>query len=59
LTGVLRQLIINSYVYTFEDFQMFVKQTPNLKSSTLFDNVKIDMIDACRWKDLITSLITS
>jgi hypothetical protein len=51
----LKQLIIDECWNSFNAFEMFVKQTPNLKSLTIstFDNN--DMADADKWEQLITS----
>jgi hypothetical protein len=54
----LKQLIINRCDCSFEDFAMIVKQTPNLKSLTVFTNYNKDMVDACRWQHLITLSLT-
>ncbi|CAF4006939.1 unnamed protein product [Rotaria sordida] len=51
----LRQLIIDEYGYEFEDFEIFVKQIPNLKSLIISAYDNIDIIDASRWEHLIKS----
>ncbi|CAF1510032.1 unnamed protein product, partial [Didymodactylos carnosus] len=53
----LKQLIIGQFNEKFENFEMFVKQTPNLKSLTFIshDNHDIYIIDANRWEYLIVS----
>ncbi|CAF1520582.1 unnamed protein product, partial [Rotaria sp. Silwood1] len=55
----LKQLIIGQFTDTFENFEMFVKQTPNLKSLTFIsdNNNDINIIDANRWEYLIVSSI--
>ncbi|CAF4118503.1 unnamed protein product [Rotaria magnacalcarata] len=55
----LKQLIIDQFNDTFENFEMFVKQTPNLKSLTFIsdNNNDINIIDANRWEYLIVSSI--
>jgi hypothetical protein len=50
----LKQLILNDFQDSFDDFEMFVKLTPNLKSLTI-SPWHDDMIDANRWERLITS----
>jgi hypothetical protein len=54
----LKQLIINNFSSTFEDFEMYVKQTPNLRSLTISALDTKDMIDAYRWEQLITSCLS-
>jgi hypothetical protein len=53
----LKQIIINSFEYSFDEFEIFVKFIPNLKSLTIstFDN--ICMIDAYQWERLIITLL--
>ncbi|CAF3234428.1 unnamed protein product [Rotaria socialis] len=55
----LKQLIIDQFTDTFANFEMFVKQTPNLKSLTFIshNNDDINIIDANRWEYLIVSSI--
>ena len=55
----LKQLIIDQFEEKFENFEMFVKQTPNLKSLTFIsdNNNDSNIIDASRWKYLIVSSI--
>jgi hypothetical protein len=55
----LKQLIIHQFNEKFENFEMFVKQTPNLKSLTFIsdDNNDFNIIDANRWEYLIVSSI--
>jgi hypothetical protein len=51
----LNKLIIDQFQYEFEYFQMFIKQTPNLKSLSIstFDNHSI--LNADEWQKSITS----
>ncbi|CAF4005416.1 unnamed protein product, partial [Rotaria sordida] len=49
----LKQLIIGRYSNKFLYFEMFVKQTPYLESLTIFFEYKEDMIEVCRWEQLI------
>ncbi|CAF4646669.1 unnamed protein product [Rotaria sp. Silwood2] len=51
----LKQLIIGLFKYNFEDFEIFVKQIPNLKSLTIHSKNNINMINAYKWKNLIQS----
>jgi hypothetical protein len=50
----LKQFIIDDFQNSFDDFEMFVKLTPNIKSLTI-SPWHDDMIDAGRWERLITS----
>jgi hypothetical protein len=53
----LKQIIINSFEYTFDEFEIFIKLIPNLKHLTISALDNIYMIDPYRWEDLIkTSL---
>jgi hypothetical protein len=54
----LKQLIINRCECRLQDFAMVVKQTPNLKSLTVFADYNENMIDAGRWEHLITSSLS-
>ncbi|CAF5075759.1 unnamed protein product, partial [Rotaria sp. Silwood1] len=54
----LKQLIIGLFKYNFEDFEMFVKQIPNLKNLTIHSKNNINMIDAYKWKNLIQSSLS-
>jgi hypothetical protein len=49
----LEKLILDKFDDKFKNFERFVKQIPNLKSLTISNS--LDMIDANRWKQLITS----
>jgi hypothetical protein len=51
----LKQLIIGGYNDEFKSFQIFLKQTPNLKSLTISNSMHDDIIDAREWEHLITS----
>ena len=53
----LKQLIIMDFQGKLDDVALILKQTPKLKSLTVsnYTNDKIDMMNACRWKHLITS----
>jgi hypothetical protein len=51
----LRKLIIMHFNGKFCDLVEMLKQTPNLKSLTINAPSDKDMIDAYKWKDLITS----
>ena len=53
----LQKLVIENCKCCFEDFEIFIKQTPNLKSLTIFAEYNLDMINAYRWQYLITSLL--
>lgn len=50
----MEQLIIDDFRNSSDDFEMFVKLTPNLKSLTI-SPWSDDMMDAGRWEQLITS----
>jgi len=51
----LQQLIIDEFNDEFKNFEIFIKQTKNLKILTISNSIYDDMIDACRWEHLITS----
>ncbi|CAF0985946.1 unnamed protein product [Rotaria sp. Silwood1] len=52
----LQKIIINNFQHEFQDFKIFVEQTPNIKYLTICSNDKT-MIDAYNWQTLIiTSL---
>ncbi|CAF1110458.1 unnamed protein product [Rotaria sp. Silwood1] len=51
----LKQLIMIEFRCKFEDFQMFIKHTPNLKSLIISIDYEREMIDAYRWEELIIS----
>jgi len=51
----LKQLIIDNYEYTFEEFEIFIQLTPNLKRLAISALDNICMIDAHRWEQLIKS----
>ena len=55
----LRQLIIDQFTDTFENFEIFVKQTTNLEILTFMshNNQDRNIIDANRWEYLIISSI--
>jgi hypothetical protein len=51
----LENLILDRFDDQFKNFEIFLKQTPNLKSLTILNPIGDDMIDAYRWEHLITS----
>ena len=51
----LKQLIITNSQCNFEEIEVLVKPTPNLKSLILYASNKIDMIDDDRWQNVITT----
>ncbi len=51
----IKALVIDEFNCEFEDFGLFVKQTPNVKNLVICVNRNLDMIDACWWEHLITS----
>ncbi|CAF1464876.1 unnamed protein product [Rotaria sordida] len=51
----LKRLIIDKFQNDFEDFEKFIKQIPNLKSLTISTDNKLNMFDAYRWENLISS----
>jgi hypothetical protein len=53
----LKQMIIGEFKDEFNALEIFIKQTPNLKSLTISATNNIDIIDACRWEHLITSSV--
>ncbi|CAF3632166.1 unnamed protein product [Rotaria sp. Silwood1] len=54
----LKQLIMIKFRCKFEDFKMFIKHTPNLKSLIISANYERQMIDAYSWEQLITSSLS-
>jgi hypothetical protein len=52
-TTNLQKIVIHFFNGIFQDFKMFVKQTPSLKSLTISSRVET-LIDAYGWQDLIT-----
>ncbi|CAF1137981.1 unnamed protein product [Adineta steineri] len=55
----LKQIIIDNCECTYEEFEIFIKLIPNLKSLTLSAIDNICMIDAHRWEKLIQSSLHS
>ena len=51
----LKELIIGQLIYDFDEFEVFIKQIPNLKSLTIHAEGDINMINACQWENLIES----
>jgi hypothetical protein len=51
----LKRLIINDFQFNFDFLEILLNQTPNLKLLIIYVKNRIDMIDACRWKHLITA----
>ncbi|CAF1269335.1 unnamed protein product, partial [Rotaria sordida] len=51
----LKQLIIGLLVHDFDEFEVFIKQIPNLKILTIHTECDINMINACQWENLIQS----
>jgi hypothetical protein len=51
----LKQIIIDSFEYLFDEFEIFIKSIPNLKSLTISALDNICMIDAYQWEYLIKS----
>jgi hypothetical protein len=51
----LKQWIIDDFSGTIDDFEIFVKQTPNLKRLTITTNYNKNILDADKWEQLITS----
>ena len=55
----LKTLIIDDYIYgSFDEFELFVKFTPNLENLTISADEK-ELINASRWKQLITRSLLS
>ena len=55
----LKKLIIDDYIYaSLDEFELFVKFTPNLENLTISVDKK-DLIDAGRWEQLITRSLLS
>jgi len=55
----LKKLIIDDYIYaSLDEFELFVKFTPNLENLTISANQK-ELINAARWKQLITRSLLS
>jgi len=54
----LKQIIIGNFEYLFEEFEMFIKLTPNLKSLAISALDNICMIDAYQWEYLIKSSLS-
>ena len=55
----LKTLIIDDYIYgSFDEFELFVKFTPNLENLTISADEK-ELINAARWKQLITRSLLS
>ena len=55
----LKKLIIDDYIYaSLDEFELFVKFTPNLTNLTISANQK-ELINAARWKQLITRSLLS
>ena len=55
----LKTLIIDDYIYgSFDEFELFVKFTPNLENLTISADEK-ELINAARWKQLITTSLLS
>ncbi len=48
-------MVIGHFNYKFGDFEMLMKQTPDLQILRICDNGNIDIIDASRWEHLITT----
>ncbi|CAF3696680.1 unnamed protein product [Rotaria sp. Silwood1] len=53
----LQKIIINNFQHEFQDFKIFVEQTPNIKCLTICSNDKT-MIDAYNWQTLITTSLS-
>jgi hypothetical protein len=51
----LKQLIITNSQCNFEEIEILVKPTPNLKCLIIYASNKIDMVDDDRWQNLIQS----
>ena len=54
----LKQLILMDFDGKFSDLAEILKQTPNLNSLTIASSLDQDMMDACKWEDLITSSLS-
>ncbi len=55
----LKQLIIDDFIGTFNNFKMYVVDTPYLQSLTICSMGDKDLIDAHRWEQLITTSLPS
>ncbi|CAF2861897.1 unnamed protein product [Rotaria sp. Silwood2] len=53
----LKHLIINHSIIRLDFLEILFKKTPNLKTLFLYIYGNIELIDACRWQQLITSLM--
>jgi hypothetical protein len=53
----LNKLIVENFSGTFDEFELLVKRTPNLKYLLIYTSYVVDMIDADRWEQLIRSLL--
>jgi hypothetical protein len=51
----LKQLVMMKFECCFDELEMFMKYTPNLKILTISADNNEEMIDAYRWENLITS----
>ncbi len=51
----LNKLILENFPGTFDQFELLVKRTPNLKWLLISASKEVDMIDGDRWKQLIRS----
>ena len=54
----LKQLILMDFDGRFSDVVEILKQTPNLNSLTIASSRDQNMMDACKWEDLITSSLS-
>ncbi|CAF1452759.1 unnamed protein product, partial [Rotaria sordida] len=54
----LKQLVMIEFRCKFEDFQMLIKHTPNLKSLFISADYEREMINAYRWEKLIISSLS-
>ncbi len=54
----LEKLILDQFDDRFKNFEIFLKQTPNLKSLTISNSFFVDIVDAYRWEHLITSSLS-
>ena len=54
----LKQLVMTEFSCNFEEFEIFVQHTPNLKCLTITADNNKDLIDACRWEHLIASSLS-
>ncbi len=47
--------MMTKFIEEFQDFKIFVQQTPNLKNLTVSMPNNVNKNDASHWKDLIKS----